>query len=66
MTELGDIQDLIRNETELAAFLKKVHDDQRSLEANTDNLYILLNAIIVYCKCANFPSFNSKVDGLLA
>ena len=66
MSELGDIQDLIRNETELAAFLKKVHDDQRSLEANTDNLYILLNAIIVYCKCANFPSFNSEMDGLLA
>ena len=66
MSELGDIQDLIRNETELAAFLKKVHDDQRSLEANTDNLYILLNAIIVYCKCTNFPSFNSEMDGLLA
>ena len=64
MSELGDIQDLIRNETELAAFLKKVHDDQRSLEANTDNLYILLNAIIVYCKWANFPSFNSEMDGL--
>ena len=64
MSELGDFQDLISNETELAAFLKKVHDDQRSLEANTDNLYILLNAIIVYCKCANFLSFNSEMDGL--
>ncbi len=59
MTELQDIQDLLHNETALAAFLKKVHDDQRSLEQNTDILYILLNAIIVYCKCAaqNFRSF---------
>ena len=48
--ELEDIKGLIHNETELALFLKKVHDDQRSLEHNTDTLYILLNAIIVYCK----------------
>ena len=65
MSELEDIKDVIRNETALAAFLKKVHDDQRSLEVNTDNLYILLNAIIVYCKCANFSSFNCEIDGLL-
>ena len=64
MSGLEDIKDVIRNETALATFLKKVQDDQRSLEANTDNLFILLNAIIVYCKCTKFPCFNRKIDHL--
>ena len=32
------------------------------LEEDLDNLYILLNGIIIYCKCANFPSFNYEID----
>ena len=57
MSELDHIRGLIQNETELAAFLKKFQDEQKSLvdnqkslEVNTDNLFILVNAIIVYCK----------------
>ena len=38
MSELVGVQEIIRNETELAAFLKKVHDDQRSLEAKHGQL----------------------------
>ena len=64
MSNLEDIkdfiEDLIRNET---AVLKEVRFDQRGLEEDLDNLYILLNGIIIYCKCATFHCFNCRTDG---
>ena len=50
MAKLMDVEILIDNKTALAAYLKNLEDGKNSLEQNMDNLYILLNAIIVYCK----------------
>ena len=50
MAKPMDIEILIDNKTALAAYLKNLEDGKNSLEENMDNLYILLNAIIVYCK----------------
>ena len=50
MASLLDLENLMDNKTALAAYLKNLEDGKNSLEENMDNLYILLNAIIVYCK----------------
>ena len=50
MAKLMDIEILIDNKTALAAYLKNLEDGRNNLEENMDNLFILLNAIIVYCK----------------